>query len=398
MGKHTLLFLLFLFSYCSPKAQQKPSVKLVLIASHLNAPVAMNCPKDGSGRIFICEQTGKIKIIKNGKVLPKPFLDVSTKLVPITGRYSERGLLGISFHPDYKNNKRFFIYFSSATNNPASDHKSIVAEFRASAEPDIADPASFKTIIEIEQPENNHNGGQLAFGPDGFLYIGLGDGGGGGDQHGRIGNGQNLNTHLGKILRIDVNSKSPYAVPRDNPFVNKPNTKPEIWAYGLRNPWRFSFDRQNGKLYCADVGQHKWEEISIIEKGKNYGWRIMEGSHCYEPSTNCNQKGLTLPIAEYGHNPLLSITGGYVYRGKKIPSLRGKYIFADWSGPMFYIEATGSKAEIKKLLIQGKTGNDPKMDVNSFGEDEQGEIYILGQESTGPKSTNGIVYLISKAE
>ena len=396
--RHLFCFLFLLLSSCSPQAQQKAEIKLVLIASHLNSPVALEAPKDGSNRLFICEQTGKIKIIKKGKVSGTPFLDISNKLSRLNKNYSEKGLLGLAFHPAYKSNGRFFIYFSGPSNASGSDHKSIIAEYKVSSNPDVADASSYKVIMEIEQPESNHNGGQLAFGPDGFLYIGIGDGGGAGDRHGKIGNGQNLNTHLGKILRIDVDSKSPYAIPKDNPFVNKPNIKPEIWAYGLRNPWRFSFDRQTGKLYCADVGQDKWEEINIIEKGKNYGWRIMEGNHCYEPSTGCDQKGLTLPVAEYDHRPLISITGGYVYRGKNVPSLNGKYIFADWSGPVFYINTTAGRQEIVNLNIQGKPGNETDTDINSFGEDERGEVYILTQESTGTDETNGAVYLIMKAD
>ncbi|MEW6469848.1 MAG: PQQ-dependent sugar dehydrogenase [Bacteroidota bacterium] len=388
----------FLVLACSTSFQHEPgalSIRIKLIAEGFTGPVVMESPKDGSGRLFICEQTGKIKIIKNGKVLSKPFLDVSSKLDGINKMYSEKGLLGMAFHPQYKTNGRFFIYYSAPSAQKSSDHKSILAEYKVSADADIADAASAKVIMEIEQPESNHNGGQLAFGPDGFLYIGLGDGGGGGDEHGSIGNGQDLTTWLGKILRIDVNGKSPYAVPKDNPFVNDKNAKPEIWAYGLRNPWRFSFDRSTGRLFCADVGQNKWEEIDIIEKGKNYGWRIMEGNHCYNPSENCNTKGLAPPIAEYDHGMGISVTGGYVYRGKDHPSLSGKYIFGDWKGNMYYLEEASGKWKLHDLVLEDKKDNDLGININSFGEDEQGELYILAQKFTGTFAANGAVYLIS---
>lgn len=375
------------------------SIKVNNIADGFMGPVAMDCPKDGSGRLFICEQTGKIKIIKSGEVSKTPFLDVSGKLDKTNKIYSEKGLLGIAFHPEYKENGRFFIYYSAPSQKSGSNHKSILAEYKVSATSDIADPSSEKIIMEVEQPEANHNGGQLAFGPDGFLYIALGDGGGAGDKHSTSGNAQDLNTLLGKILRIDVSeksgSKNPYAVPPDNPFVNTKNSRPEIWVYGLRNPWRFSFDRKTGELFCADVGQNEWEEINIIEKGKNYGWKIMEGNHCYEPSTNCNQKGLTAPVAEYDHDTGISITGGFVYRGKNIPGLQGKYIFGDWKGKLFYLEAVSGKWEIKELKIESKKDNDLDLNINSFGEDESGELYILTQKLTGTITANGAVYVIS---
>ncbi|MGZ3932029.1 MAG: PQQ-dependent sugar dehydrogenase, partial [Bacteroidia bacterium] len=292
-----LFFLLIILSHLTNLySQQKTGIRIKLIAKGLTAPVAMDAPKDNSKRLFICEQTGKIKILKNGTIVPKPFLDVSGLLDAMGKSYSEKGLLGLAFHPKYKTNGKFYVYYSAKESNAEYDHKSVIAEYKVSSDPDEADAASAKIIMEVKQPEPNHNGGQLAFGPDGFLYIGLGDGGGAGDKHGSVGNGQNLSTVLGKILRIDVDSKSPYAVPPSNPFVADKDAQPEIWARGLRNPWRFSFDRQTGQLFCADVGQNKWEEVNIIEKGKNYGWRIMEASHCFQPEQNCDQKGLVPPI------------------------------------------------------------------------------------------------------
>lgn len=383
---------LLLFSFLP---ENELSIKIIPIADGLTGPVAMDSPKDGSGRIFICEQKGRIKILKKGEIQQNLFLDISDKLDKINPVYSEKGLLGIAFHPDYKNNGRFYIYYSAASSATGSDHKSIIAGYKVSSNADIADHESEKIILEVEQPEANHNGGQLAFGPDGFLYIGLGDGGGAGDEHGTSGNSQDLNSLLGKILRIDV-SKFPYSVPPDNPFVKK-NAKPEIWSYGFRNPWRFSFDRKTGELFCGDVGQNKWEEIDIVEKGKNYGWRIMEGNHCYNPKENCNRSGLQLPIAEYGHDEGISVTAGFVYRGKNSPSLQGKYIFADWQGKLFYLEKKGEKWNLKNPGIEGKKNNDSGLNINSFGEDENGELYFLGQKMTGTIAANGGIYKITEA-
>lgn len=386
----TLLIITFLTTSFIPATD----IRLKLIASGFTAPVAMECPKDGTNRMFICEQEGKIKIIKNGTVLGKVFLDLGKKLDNFNEIYSEKGLLGLAFHPKYKSNGKFYVYYSAPSSNKKSDHKGVLAEFKVSSDADVADAASQKIIMEIEQPESNHNGGQLAFGPDGFLYIGMGDGGGAGDRHGAIGNGQNLTTLLGKILRIDVDSKSPYAIPKDNPFATSTTIKPEIWAYGLRNPWRFSFDRKTGLLFCADVGQNEWEEIDIIKKGKNYGWRVMEGNHCYEPETNCNPEKYEPAIAEYDHSKGISVTGGYVYRGKSIPDLLGKYVFADWKGNMFYLEEKSGKWNFNFLTALGK--NNIGLNINSFGEDEGGEIYVLTQKSNGTLLANGAVYMIEK--
>jgi glucose/arabinose dehydrogenase len=270
----------------------------------------------------------------------------------------------------------------------------VLAEYKVSGNTDEADPVSEYVLMEIKEPESNHNGGQLAFGPDGFLYIGLGDGGGAGDKHGAIGNAQDLSTVLGKILRIDVDSKRPFSIPPDNPFVNKKDARPEIWAYGLRNPWRFSFDRKTGKLFCADVGQNKWEEVDIIEKGKNYGWRIMEGNHCYDPENNCDSKPLTAPVVDYSRDKGVCVTGGYVYRGKKMQALLGKYVFGDWKGKMYYLEETPGTWKMNDLKIEGKKDHDLGLNINSFGEDEDGELYILAQKMTGTFMSNGVVLLI----
>jgi glucose/arabinose dehydrogenase len=392
-----LLFtFLFLNSFTTNEESLPPlKVKLKLIARGFTSPVGMASPKDGSRRIFVIEQGGKIKIVKDGIVSSTPFLSISNKLDGLNIAYSEKGLLGLAFHPNYKSNGRFFVYYSAKFDNKDFDHKSVLAEYKiSSSNPDVADVTE-SIILEIPEPESNHNGGCLQFGKDGYLYIGVGDGGGAGDQHGSIGNGQNLTTHLGKILRIDVDSRKPYAVPPDNPFLKVNNAKPEIYAYGLRNPWRFSFDKVAGTLFCADVGQDEWEEVNIIEKGKNYGWRVMEGMHCFNPSRNCNSRGLTLPIDEYSHETGISVCGGYMYRGVMFPSLHGNYFFADWSGKIFYLkkqkDGTWTRADV--IADDNKT-NDMGAKINSMGEDEGGEVYLLTQHLTGPKSPTGALYRI----
>jgi glucose/arabinose dehydrogenase len=368
-------------------------LKLNQVAKGFTSPIGMASPKDGTNRLFVIEQRGKIKIIKKGVVNATSFLDVSDKIDPLNIAYSEKGLLGLAFHPQFKTNGKFYIYYSAPFENKNYDHKSIVAAYKVSStNPDIADTKE-EILMEIAEPESNHNGGCLQFGKDGYLYMGVGDGGGGGDQHGTAGNGQDLSTLLGKILRIDVDAKHPYAIPADNPFAVRQNAKPEIYAYGLRNPWRFSFDRATGRLYCGDVGQNKWEETDIIEKGKNYGWRIMEGYHCYSPASGCNMEGLTLPIDEYEHEIGISICGGYVYRGYKFPSLQGYYIFGDWNGKLFYLKQD-KKGDWNRgeVYINDTNSNDIGAKLNSMGEDERGELYLITQHLFGPKSPTGAVY------
>lgn len=367
------------------------SLSLKLVASGLEAPVGMAVSNDGSNRLFVIEQAGFIRIIKNENLVEQPFLDLTSKIDRLNSFYSEKGLLGLAFHPQFKTNGKFYVYYSAPTSAKGMDHKSVIAEYTvSSSNPDVANTTG-RVVLEIEEPESNHNGGQLEFGPDGYLYIGVGDGGGAGDNHGTRGNGQDLQTLLGKILRIDVNETAGYKIPPDNPFSNM-QAKPEIFAYGLRNPWRFSFDRKTGKLFCGDVGQNEWEEVDIIEKGKNYGWRIMEGNHCYNPSSNCNTKGLTMPIAEYDHSEGRSITGGYVYRGTKSAEMEGKYIFGDWTGTFFMLAQQPATGEWNRFQISLKDFSGDFY-INSFGEDESGELYIMGQASQGPKKA-GKVYQI----
>ncbi|HYK76898.1 MAG TPA: PQQ-dependent sugar dehydrogenase [Daejeonella sp.] len=370
-----------------------PTIELQKIADGLHSPVAAAFTNDGTGRLLVCDQIGLIRVIEKGKLIPEPFLDIRSKMVKLSGGYDERGLLGIALHPQFAKNHKLYIYFSAPSSHPGSSHKNILAEFKVSAKPNQADLKSERVILAIEHPESNHNGGDLHFGPDGYLYIAQGDGGGGGDQHGEIGNAQNLNTLLGKILRIDVDKGITYSIPADNPFTGK-KARPEIWAYGLRNPWRFSFDKKTGTLFAADVGQNLYEEVDIIEKGGNYGWRIMEGFHCFNPKENCKTEGLKLPIFEYDHNTGISIIGGYVYRGKALPQIDGRYIFADWIGKLFYLEKRGGAWKNGLISIKNKPEGDFR--ILSFAEDSSGELYILTNQETGPRGTKGAVYKLIK--
>jgi glucose/arabinose dehydrogenase len=338
------------------------------VQSGFERPVYLTQPDDGTDRSFVVEQSGRIRVIANGRLLESPFLDI-TSLVLSTG--GEQGLLSMAFHPSYKSNGIFFVDY---TRQP--DGATVVARYRVSGDPNVADPNSASTILTIAQPQANHNGGLVQFGPDGYLYIGAGDGGGQGDQHGATGNGQNLDVLLGKLLRIDV-SREPYAIPSSNPFANKPGARPEIWAWGLRNPWRFSFDRATGDLYIADVGQDTYEEVDFqpasSSGGENYGWRLMEGKHCFESRLACLRPGLTLPILEYSHQSGCSITGGYVYRGSKYPWLSGLYFFADYcTGITWSAErsASGAWEMTQRMKVD--------LQVSSFGQDRAGELYLLG--------------------
>lgn len=345
------------------------AISLKAVTSGLSAPIGIASANDGSNRLFIIEQGGKIRIVANGILTRTPFLDISSRIV--SG--GELGLLGLAFHPSYSTNGRFFVNY---TRNGANGLETVIAEYAVSdTDPNLASSRSEKILLTFRQPFENHNGGMIAFGPDGYLYIGTGDGGAGGDPQG---NGQNLGTLLGKILRIDVDSAVPYAIPPSNPFTNRlaPAVRSEIWAYGLRNPWRFSFDRLTGRLFAGDVGQDLWEEVDIIVKGGNYGWNTMEGNHCYSPEQNCNTTGLTLPISEYDHNTGSSITGGYVYRGTDVPSLSGKYVFGDFgSGVVWALSEVATGEWQREQLL--KTGN-----ISSFGEDEHGELYLADYSGT----------------
>ena len=328
--------------------------------------VTITHPDDGSGRLFLVQQNGQIRILAGGRLIGKPFLSVPG-LISCCG---ERGLLGLAFHPDYKKNGFFFIYYTN------TDGNIVIARYRvSSADRNLANPQSALKILTIAHPNfSNHNGGQLQFGPDGYLYIGVGDGGSGGDPPN---NAQNRQVLLGKLLRIDVNNGTPYGIPQDNPFLRMLSARGEIWAFGLRNPWRFSFDRQTGDLFIGDVGQDRYEEVDFQPRasrgGENYGWRQMEGKHCYNPPSNCNPGGLTMPILEYPHGSNeenCSITGGYRYRGSAIASLSGAYIYGDYcSGRIFRARPVNGKWTVAPLA-------DTNFNLSTFGEDAAGELYV----------------------
>ena len=356
-------------SACSGADPTGPPVgvgaRLQQVVIGLSTPLYLTAPADDP-RLFIVEKTGGIRIVKDGILLPTPFLDLAAKV----SAGGEQGLLGLAFDPEYATNGRFVVHYTDLAGN------TVLSRFLVSADPDRADAASEQLILAAAQPAANHNGGQVAFGPDGLLYLGLGDGGGSGDPEDR---GQSLADLLGSILRIDLRTGDPYTVPADNPFVGNPNARPEIWSYGLRNPWRFSFDRETGDLYIADVGQNHLEEIDISTpadgagRGANYGWSIMEGSECFG-GVGCDQTGLTLPVFEYSHQEGCSVTGGYVYRGASIPSLQGHYFYADfcqgWVRSFRYAGGTLTDEAQWPTLSPGGP-------VLSFGEDAAGELYVL---------------------
>ena len=328
----------------------------------LQAPLFLSHAGDGSGRIFILEQIGRIRIVRDGNLVAESFLDISSLVVA----GGEQGLLGLAFHPEFGDNGKFFVNYTDRNGD------TVVAEYSAhSANPDRADAGSARVLLRIDQPFGNHNGGALAFGPDGYLYIATGDGGSGGDP---MGNGQNLQTLLGKLLRIDVDGSAgnrPYDIPDDNPFVGRSDARPDIWAFGLRNPWRFSFD--DDTLWIGDVGQNELEEISRApadEGGLNFGWNVMEGDRCFE-SSECDRSGLELPAATYGHDLGCSVTGGYVYRGREFPRMRGAYLFGDYcSGIIWGLNADGNGTQqVVRLLESGAS-------LSSFGLDQRGELYV----------------------
>lgn len=373
------LFFLFLVSSLT-SAQHIPSYKLQEAFPHLSFdnPVDLQHAGDGTNKLFVVSQRGLISVFENNPLTKstQTFLDIRDKV--IAG--GELGLLGLAFHPDYKHNGYFYVNYTAA--NPL---RSIISQFSVKKkDPDAADRESEIILLQVKQPFPNHNGGQLAFGPDGYLYIALGDGGSAGDPRN---NGQNRTSFLGKILRIDVNRTSGdtlYGIPPDNPFAgNSKGFKEEIYSYGLRNPWRFSFDFVTGWLWAGDVGQNLWEEIDLIKKGENYGWRVMEGNHCYQPPP-CDTAGLTLPVWEYGHDPLggCSITGGYVYRGKKIPELTGIYLYGDYcSGRIWALRYDGEHPAVNTLLLQ------EDINISSFGIDKDNELFVC--------ALNGKIYTLS---
>ena len=316
-------------------------------------------------RLYLVLQPGRIMVFDNvaDPASPQTFLDIRSI---VSDRGNEEGLLGLAFDPDYMTNGYLYVYYSAA-----SPRRSVIARYQALPDAASVDPDSEKIIMEIGQPFSNHNGGHIEFGPDGYLYVGLGDGGSGGDPRGH---GQNLSTLLGTLIRIDVSTLDEtgfYAVPPDNPFVGVEGARPEIWAYGLRNPWRFSFDRETGDLWAGDVGQNKLEEIDVIRRGGNYGWNIMEGTSCFRDSS-CRREGLEPPVAEYGRQGGCSVTGGYVYRGSRIPSLAGAYVYGDFcTGNIWALRYDGSQ------VVEQTRIADTDLQISSFAEGPDGEVYVL---------------------
>jgi glucose/arabinose dehydrogenase len=352
----------------APLPLDQLNIGLEMVVDGLDQPSGFAVAGDGSNRFFILEQPGRIRVVQEGALLEEPFLDITER---VGNDATEQGLLGLAFHPNYTENSFFYVNY---TNN---DGHTTISRFSVSGDPNVADSESESLVLFVEQPAGNHNGGHLVFGPDGYLWIGLGDGGASGD---RFQNAQNPGTLLGSMLRIDVDGAEPYGVPADNPFVDDPNARSEVWATGLRNPWRYSFDSETGDLYIADVGQGEWEEISVARAGstggENYGWPITEGSHCYG-TDSCTTDGLVQPVIEYDHSGgNCAITGGYVYRGSASPGLWGAYLYADYcSGNFWGLRLAEGGAE-PRLFFQ----RDRAL-FSSFGQDEHGELYILSIEA-----------------
>jgi glucose/arabinose dehydrogenase len=410
------------------------NIGVKLVAQGLTSPVTLSTAPDGSGRLFIVDEVGLIKILaSDGTLLSQPFLDMTSRIVPLMPDYDERGLLGLAFHPGYATNGRIFVYYNAPLRPgapPDYDDTATLSEFRVSpTDPNRADPTSERIILQIDKPQFNHNGGTIAFGPDGYLYMSIGDGGGAHDVGlGHVedwfpdnagGNGQDIEQNLlGSVLRLDVNNGSPYGIPADNPFVGRPGLD-EIYAYGLRNPFNISFDMGgNHALYVGDAGQFLWEEVDIITAGGNYGWNIKEGTHCFDaenpfvppatcPDTTPDGTPLLDPIIEYANseNPMVQglghvVVSGYVYRGTQLRQLRGRYVFGDWStseeepdGSLFAADPRGSGLwRLHELLIPDNPDGRLGHFVLGFGQDTSGEMYVLTTDMLGPAGTTGKVF------
>ncbi len=433
-GFACIIFILATVAFCGCNGGiEKPwTLTATLVAGGFTSPTSLAVPPDGSGRLFVTEQTGAVKIIDpSGAVLSEPFIDISGSLAQLAQSYDESGLLGMAFDPAFNQNGRFYLFYTAPPGSETPDgyHSTIrISEFTVAAgSQDRADGSSEIVLLEVPNPQSNHNGGQLAFGPDGYLYIGIGDGGNANDvgpgHTETIGNAQDLTNLLGKILRLDVSEPGKAVTPETNPFASDPSARPEIYAYGLRNPWRFSFDRGGtNQLFCGDVGQNLFEEISIVTPGGNYGWNIREGFSCFNPENatdppdTCESTGylgepLIDPILAYPHPngdaeiAGRSVTGGYVYRGTALPQLSESYVFGDWatsfsqpSGFVLVAEQTADETwSVATASLHDTLGRDLRLFLLSFGEDESGEIYLLTSRSLGPSGPAGEVYKITGA-
>lgn len=395
------------FSWAIPKGDKR--VFITPVASGLVSPVGLT--HAGDDRLFVIDQVGQIRIIDHTGLRPAPFLDLSSKLVTLRPRYDERGLLGLAFHPDFAQNGKFYVYYSAPGAPTDWNHHSVVSEFRVSSlDPNMADPDSERILLTVDKPQSNHNGGHLAFGPDAHLYISIGDGGGANDEgighNPQIGNGQDTTTLLGKVLRIDVDNQDPgmqYAIPRDNPFYGSTTDRPEIYAWGFRNPYSFSFDRSGThQLFLGDVGQNLVEEVDIVVKGGNYGWKAKEGTLTFDP--NLPQTGYIDPIAEYYHPEGSAVIGGFVYRGSDIPDLVGTYVFGDLSklplstaaGRLFYLrEVAPGQFEVVEFQIGPNDEGLGQVYLKGIGEDVRGELYLLVSSVLGPSGSGGAVWRLS---
>jgi len=411
----------------SPPSMEEIGIGLELIAENLTAPIGLIPSEDSTGRLFIVDQIGLVKIINaSGQILEEPFLDLRSRMVALRSQYDERGLLGFAFHPNFSRNGRFFVYYSAPLRSgaPANwNHTSIVSEFKIlQNNQNKANESSERVLLQIDEPQLNHNAGQITFGPDGYLYIPLGDGGAANDVgigHPPPGNGQNTSTFLGKILRIDIDNGTPYGIPPDNPFVGKDGLD-EIFAYGFRNPFRIAFDAGgNHSLFVSDAGQNAWEEVDIVTRGENYGWNIKEGTHCFDPNNpnlsiascpNVSASGQPLidPVIEYANAGQpggigIVVIGGFVYRGNAMPQFNGTYIFGDFSKS--FSEANGSLFvgrppqgekmwSIKELRIATSESGRIGAFVRSFGQDANHEVYVLTSQTLGPTNNTGKIYKI----
>ena len=404
------------------------NVKVKVVGTGLQSPVDLKESPDGTGRRFIVEQTGTIRIVMpDGTMRPEAFLDLRKSIVTQYVRFDERGTLGLAFHPKYKSNGKFYVHYRTPIDPKTAglrheifgNHTTFVSEFKVSDTPNIADRSSERVLLTVDQPQFNHNGGALAFGPDGYLYISLGDGGYADDWgwgHSRkTGNGQDLSNLLGKILRIDVDTKGKgmeYGITSDNPFVGKKDARPEIFAYGFRNPWRMTFDTGgNRSLFVADVQQNSYEEVNIVTKGGNYGWRVLEGTRCFDHlnpndhKSSCNKSGKIAPIIEYNHCVKakgkncfgINVQGGAVYRGSHGP-WKGKYFFGDWSmtfggktGRLYVATESGGKWTFERVNV---TNNAFKTHVLAVTQDLDGNVYAMTSDSMGPFGSRDTVYQI----
>lgn len=436
-----------------PPGDFVPNVRLKLVATDLTGPMVAVSPDDGTKRLFIVDQIGIIKILEpDGEIRPDPFLDLRNRLVQLSSGYDERGLLGLAFHPDFRNNGRLFVYYSIPLRRGGPrgwDHTNRLSEFRASSSSGLSrvDPDSERAIMEVDWPYSNHNGGQIRFGPDGYLYVPMGDGGGANDvgrgHNPDVGNGQDLASYLGKMHRIDVDNMGaddsgnnpynpyPYGIPKDNPFLGNEGALPEIYACGLRNAAYASFDPKSGLLFVGNAGQELFESIYVIVKGGNYGWNIREGTHCFDPDNSrqppdeCRTTGyrgepLIGPVVEVGHDVGDVIIGGYVYRGNAMPGFRGRYIFGNWvwadakigngtlmvasppsgwswkmpSDPDDLMPGDVRMWTIINVNAVGGSKERVKGFVRGFGEDSDGELYIMASQKAGPTGNTGKVYKI----